>query len=108
MLSGFGFLLGTLRDEDWEVERLGAGGMAEEDRREGFLCVWLEGSTFRRWDVTSEPREIWSKTAPMSVVLGKLLALLGGSSGGESLSKEGKGGGGGGAAAAYAVGDRDI
>ena len=70
-------------------------------RREGFLWVIAEGSTFRRPEVTSDPREIWSNTAPMSVAPAfALVPLTGiGGAGGGGPSNEGIGGGGGGGAA---------
>ena len=58
MLSGFGFFPGSgdlPRLDDWEEERDGADGTADVVRREGFLCVWDDGSTFRRCDVTDSP-----------------------------------------------------
>ena len=92
------------------MERLGAGGAAEEARSDGFLWVWLDGSTFRRCDVTSEPREIWSKTAPMSEEFDEAPVPLGGigGGGGGGPSNEGNGGGRGGAGPVDGGGDRDI
>ena len=69
MLSGFGFFpgIGDLpRMEVCEEERLGADGIVEEARREGFLWVISLLSTFRRLAITPSPRESWSKTAPIS------------------------------------------
>ena len=86
------------RVEVWEEDRLGPGGTVALARREGFLWVIAEGSTLRRPEVTSDPREIWSKTAPMSagpVLVLVPLAGIGGGGGGPS--NEGIGGGGGGA-----------
>lgn len=61
MLSGLGFLPGRgdlLLVEVWDDERTGPEGTAEEARKDGFLCVWVEGSTLRRCEVTLSPEEI--------------------------------------------------
>ena len=103
MLSGFGLLPGT--GDLPRLERLPCDsdrerGTAELARREGFLCVCCEGSTFRRLAVTDSPLESSSKMAPMSdgalraeVVV---FADIGGGGGGGGLSNFGSGGGGGG------------
>ena len=99
MLSGLGFLPGRgdlPRPDVWEEERDGADGTAEVVRREGFLWVWDDGSTFRRCEVTDSPLEIWSKTAPMSDAPPFEAPFAGiGGGGGGALSKFGSGGGGG-------------
>ena len=113
MLSGLGFLPGKgdllLEVEVWDDERAGAEGTAEEARREGFLCVWVEGSTLRRCEVTLEPEEeICENTAPMSadgaLPLGPEVPFGGMGGGGGALSKLGSGGGGGGPGADEAEG----
>lgn len=101
MLSGLGFVPGRgyLPREEDESERTGADGTAEPARREGFLCVWDDGSTFRSLEVTDSPLEISSKTAPMSEALWEVdrpLGGIGGGGGGAGLLKLGRGGGGGG------------
>lgn len=106
MDSGLGFLLGPRPPREvWEEERTGALGTGAWARREGFLWVWAEGSTFLRCEVTSEPREIWPKTAPMSDVLEVDVVPLGGIGGGGGPSKAGSGGGGGGGGGAGADDD---
>lgn len=102
MLSGLGFLEGMERLEVWEEDLLGPDGTAALERREGFLWVIAEGSTLRRPEVTSDPREIWSNTAPISVAPPELLldpfvGIGGGGGGGPSIDGIGGGGGGGGA-----------
>ena len=106
MLSGLGFLPGIddlPRDERlfWESDRVGAAGTAEEARRDGFLWVWDDGSTFRRPEVTASPFESCSKTAPMSdePARDKSVPFMG-ITGGGALPNLGSGGGGGGPGAA--------
>lgn len=91
MLWGFLPGNGDLRSpvEVCDSERMGPEGTAEEARRAGFLCVWVEGSTFRRCEVTLSPEEIWEKTASIAP-LDPSLPFDG------ALSKFGSGGGGGG------------
>ncbi len=99
MLSGLGFVpgRGDLPREEDELERTGPEGTAEPARREGFLCVWDDGSTFRNLEVTDSPLEISSKTAPMSEGLREVDTPLDGiGGGGGGLLKLGRGGGGGG------------
>lgn len=60
ILSGFGFLpgMGDLpRSDVCDEERLGAEGVIEEARSDGFLCVISVLSTFRRPEVTDSPRD---------------------------------------------------
>ena len=97
-----------------ESERVTVEGMLDWARREGFLWVCCEGSTLRRPEVTSEPRESSLKTAPMSGVLelagaggpgaGGPPAGGGGGGGGGGTPREGGGGGGGGGGAPLVVG----
>ena len=105
MLSGLGFLPGPGGLPGpavdvalfWESERVGTVAPA---RREGFLCVWAEGSTLRRPAVTDSPLESCSNTPLISLVpegeVNVPFAGMGGGGGGPS--KDGRGGGGGGAA----------
>lgn len=89
--------MGDFPREDEESERTGPEGTAAPARREGFLWVWEEGSTFRSLDVTDSPLEISSKTAPISAGLREVDTPLGGiGGGGGGLLKVGSGGGGGG------------
>ena len=105
MLPGLGFvpgmlgLLPPLRAELWLSERTGPEGTEEPARREGFLWVCEEGSTFLSLEVTDSPREISSKTAPISAAEREFERPLGGmgGGGGGGLSNLGRGGGGGGA-----------
>ena len=76
------------------------GTEASFARREGFLCVISDLSTFFRWEVTDEPRDISSNTAPMSEEPLELDPFKGIGGGGGALSKVGSGGGGGGGAGA--------
>lgn len=109
MLSGLGFLDGMERVDVWEEDRLGPDGTVALARREGFLWVIDEGSTLRRPAVTSDPREIWSNTAPMSAAPGLLLAPFAGiGGGGGGPSNEGIGGGGGGGGAPDDAGGGDL
>ena len=109
MLSGLGFLSGREEVEVWDAERTGPDGTVLCDRKEGFLWVICEASTFLRFDVTSEPRDISLKTPPMSGVPPLPVEPLTGIDGGGGLSKLGSGGGGGGAGdeAAGGVSDKD-
>lgn len=94
------------RKDDWDDDRLGAAGIGAEVRSEVFLCVISDFSTLRSPDVTEEPREIWSNTAPISDELDCGVAPLGGmGGGGGGPSKEGRGGGGGAPDAARGCGD---
>ena len=95
MVSGFGFLLGTgdlPRSDDCESDL--EGGTTAPARRDGFLCVCCEGSTFRRPAVTASPFESWSKIAPISPPWAA--EPFGGKGGAGGVSNVGKGGGGGG------------
>lgn len=93
------------RDEVCEDDRLGAEGIGAEVRRDGFLWVISDLSTLRSPEVTSEPREIWSKTAPISEP-DLVVAPVGGiGGGGGGPSKEDIGGGGGGPGADLGCGD---
>lgn len=106
MLSGFGFLegMGDLpRDveELIEVCELLRSGTVEPARRDGFLCVISDLSTFRRPEVIVEPWFSWSNTADMSPPLDTPFGPGGGGGGGggvgaSSFSNLGSGGGGGG------------
>ncbi len=100
MLSGLGFLPGSVNLMLPDVERVGVEGTAAPARRDGFLWVCDEGSTLRRWEVTAEPWEIWSKTAPMLSGLLLEAPFVGIGGGGGGLSNEGRGGGRGGPDAA--------
>ena len=97
MLSGLGFVPGAgllARAADAELS-----GTVEPARRDGFLCVISDLSTFRRPLVTSSPLLSSEKTAPRPVAAGpgsgfcSSILRTGGGPGG------GGGGGGGGAAA---------
>ena len=112
MLSGFLPGKGDLPLEEvdvWEDERTGPEGtLAFCARREGFLCVIADGSTFFRCDVTDDPREISSNTAPISADPLAFDPLTGISGGGGALSKVGRGGGGGGGAEPDDCGGGDL
>ena len=61
MLSGLGFVLGRVRELEDEFRDREDGplvGTVDAARKEGFLCVIWEGSTFRRLEVTADPRDI--------------------------------------------------
>lgn len=92
--------MGDLPREDvWDDDLAGAEETGAVARNDGFLCVISDLSTLRSPEVTSEPREIWSNTAPMSEELDWEVGPLAGiGGGGGGPSNEGKGGGGGGAA----------
>lgn len=100
MLSGLGFLLGMgdfAREDVCDDDRLGAEGAGADVRRVGFLWVISDLSTLRSPEVTLEPREIWSKTAPMSEEPDRGVLPFGAIGGGSGRpSNEGRGGGGGG------------
>ena len=113
ILGGLGLISGPgLRVRLMSVEEEAEGvlllsGTTPVERREGFLCVICDASTFFRPEVTDSPRLSCSKTAPMSLppafVAGG--AGPGGGGGGALLAKVGKGGGGGGGAPALEGGD---
>lgn len=103
MLGGLGLISGPglrerlISEVDEVADGVALSGTVELARREGFLCVICDLSTFFRPAVTDSPRLSCSKTAPMSeppevadfVVLACAL--------GSKVGKGGGGGGGGGA-----------
>lgn len=85
------------REDVCDDDRLGAEGAGADVRRVGFLWVISDLSTLRSPEVTLEPREIWSKTAPMSEEPDRGVLPFGAIGGGSGRpSNEGRGGGGGG------------
>lgn len=91
-LSGFGFLVGPLGDVPLvEDELLLRSGTTAVVRKDGFLCVICDASTFLRPDVMAAPLFRSAKTAPISAAGAFFAPGAGGRPGG------GGGGGGGGA-----------